>query len=200
MLFRSNFKPPNFAHAAYCRDISCHYSPGQTFPRKITLDRPSLLEVKINYPTPPCAGCILVPMSRELISQLYEDTALWLWPYLWLEIIRIQRFINALPDADDPRVLYEIRQTQWGSLRLIQLTHDFGPSPFAWMNTPKITGESLCAEYIPAWLTQSPHLRRRPESPASAFMRQVQTLLSTRLRPTPEMRNLGMKSIYLDPG
>jgi hypothetical protein len=139
-------------------------------------------------------------MSRELILQLYEDTALWLWPYLWLEIIRMQRFINALPDADDPRVLYEIRQTEWGGLRLIQITHDFGPDPFAWMNNPKITGDSLCAEYLPAWLAQFPHLRRMPEPQASTCRWQGQVHLSTRLRPTPEIRTLGTESIYLDPG
>ena len=137
-------------------------------------------------------------MSRELILQLYEDTALWLWPYLWLEIIRMQRFINALPDADDPRVLYEIRQTEWGGLRLIQITHDFGPDPFAWMNKPRITGDSLCADDLPAWL--KPLLRRTPESQASTRIRQVQALSSTRLRPTPEIRTLGTESIYLDPG
>ena len=139
-------------------------------------------------------------MSRELILQLYEDTALWLWPYLWLEIIRMQRFISALPDADDPRVLYEIRQTEWGGLRLIQITHDFGPDPFAWMNKPKITGDSLCADYLPDWLTQFPHLRRMPESQTSTLMWQAKALLSTRLRPAPEVRIYGSESLYLDPG
>jgi hypothetical protein len=139
-------------------------------------------------------------MSRELILQLYEDTALWLWPYLWLEIIRMQRFINALPDADDPRVLYEIRQTEWGGLRLIQITHDFGPDPFAWMNKPKITGDSLCADYLPDWLTQFPHLRQMPESQVSTSLRQVQAPHCTRSRPAPGMWALGKEPLYLDPG
>ena len=112
----------------------------------------------------------------------------------------MQRLINALPDADDPRVLYEIRQTEWGGLRLIQITHDFGPDPFAWMNHPTITGDSLCAEFIPAWLTQLPHLRRIPESQVSTSLWQGQAHLSTRSRTTLGMRALGMESIYLDPG
>lgn len=112
----------------------------------------------------------------------------------------MQRFLAALPDADDPRVLYEIRVTGWGGLRLIRLTHDFGPAPDVWMNTPKITGDSLCAEYLPAWLTQSPHLRRRLESQASTLIGQVQVHLSTRFRHAPGMRSLGLGNLYLDPG
>lgn len=139
-------------------------------------------------------------MSRELIEQLYADTALWLWPFLWLEIMRMQRYLAALPDADDPRVLYEIRLTEWGGLRLIQISHDFGLAPDAWMINPKITGNGLCAEYAPAWLTQSPHLRRRPESQASTLMRQVHTHAGTRAQPTLGMWALGIESIYLDPG
>lgn len=112
----------------------------------------------------------------------------------------MQRFLATLPDADDPKVLYEIRVTQWGGLQLIQLTHDLVPDPDAWMNTPKITGKSLCAEYLPAWLTQFPYLRRTPESQDSTFLRQVQAHLGTRLRPAPEIRTCGPESIYLDPG
>ncbi len=112
----------------------------------------------------------------------------------------MQRYLAALPDADDPRVLYEIRQTRWGSLRLIQLTPDVGPSPYAWMIRPKITGDILCGEYAPDWLTQFPHLRRMPESLASVSQELVQSRQSTRSRPAPGLRNLGMESIYLDPG
>mgnify|MGYP000627824929 CR=1 FL=1 len=114
----------------------------------------------------------------------------------------MQRFLAALPDADDPRVLYEIRQTQWGGLRLIQLTHDFGPSLYAWMINPKITGTSLCAEYIPTWL--EPLLRQMPESlrwirnhMKCDFLEQAQAqalgCVFTQL-------SMGMAPLYLDPG
>ena len=122
-------------------------------------------------------------MSRELINQLYEDTALWLWPFLWLEIIRMQRFINALPDADDPRVLYEIYVTGWGGLRLRQLTHYFGPDPCAWMNNPKINGDTLCAEYWPDWRAHFPALAEMPTREA-----------------TPTRDPMGTTPLHLDPG
>lgn len=112
----------------------------------------------------------------------------------------MQHYLAALPDADDPRVLYEIRQTRWGGLLLIQLTPDFGPSPYAWMNRPKITGDILCAEHCPDWLAENPHLQSILDSQESAYRGSGQAHPSPRSQPARGMSSLAMESIYLDPG
>jgi len=141
-------------------------------------------------------------MSRIFIAQLYADTPCWLWPVLWIEIYWMQARLARLPDADDPRDLYEVRLNDWGQLQLIKLfSHLEFPNLDDWKTGSQMDSDLFATDaYLTPHLPQLRASQRKLEPQASALMGPVQAHLSTRSRLTPGTRNLGQEALYLDPG
>lgn len=88
-------------------------------------------------------------------------------------------------------IQYLIALSIYGTLHIVSVSDNamsIRPTDH-WQNNPKVTGKTLCAEYLPDWLVQFPQL-----------LQQTQEYLSAMSGPKQRMRALDSKSVFLEPG